>query len=70
MESATDNDVFLLTLNRFTPSFSGFVVNIDQVNTCYDVNDNNDDNSHDEDIDRTDFIMNLIFLYFKIGAGG
>ena len=38
----------LLTLNRSTSSSSIFIVNFDQINVCWDDNDNNNsDNSHD-----------------------
>lgn len=38
----------LLTLNRSTSSFSIFIVNFEQINVCWDDNDNNNsDNSHD-----------------------
>ena len=60
------NDVFresLLTVNRFTPSSNLF--NIEQLNACWDDNDhNNDDNSHDKDVYRTGFTMNLFFFNF------
>ena len=37
----------LLTLNRFTSSSSIFIVNFEQINICWDDNDNNNsDNSH------------------------
>ena len=51
----------LLIMNKFTPSFSVFIVNVEQVNACSDDNDNNNDgSSHDEDVNRTDITMNLI----------
>ena len=38
----------LLTLNRSTSSSSIFIVNFEQINVCWDDNDNNNsDNSHD-----------------------
>ena len=50
-----------LTLNRFTPSSTIFIVNFEQICAFWDDNDNNnDDNSHDEDVDLTYLIMNLI----------
>ena len=40
---------------------SGFIVNFELVDACWDDNDNNnDDNSHDEDVGRNDLTMNLI----------
>ena len=54
----------LLTFNRFTPSFRGFFVKIEQVTACWDDNDNNNDgSSHNKDVDRTDFAMNLILFF-------
>lgn len=51
----------LLALNRLTPSVGVFIVEIEKVNPCWDDNDNNNDDSSDnEDIDGTDFTMNLI----------
>ena len=38
--------------------------NFKHVNACWDNNDNNnDDNIHDEDVDRIDFTMDLILLF-------
>ena len=59
---------FLLTLKRFQPPPSVFIVNSEKVYACWDDNDdNNDNNSHDEDVKRTDFTINL-FLFFKLEA--
>ena len=42
----------LLASNRFTPSSGVFIVNFKQLNSCWDDNDkNNNDNSHDENVD-------------------
>ena len=49
----------LLTLSRFTPSSSVFIVNFEQINACWnDSYNKNDNNSHDQDVDRYDFIKN------------
>ena len=56
----------LLTLNRFTSSSSVFIVNFQQVNACWDDNDNNDDNSNDKNVDRTDLTIDLI-LFLSLG---
>ena len=54
----------LFTLNTFTLSFSVIIVNIKQVNAYWDDHDtNNDDNSHNEDVDRTDFIVNGMLVF-------
>ena len=54
----------LFTLNTFTLSFSVIIVNIKQVNAYWDDHGtNNDDNSHDEDVDRTDFIVNGMLVF-------
>ena len=52
----------LLTLNNSRPFFNVFIVNIEQFNACGDDN-NNDDNRHDEDVDRTAFTFNLILFF-------
>ena len=54
----------LSTLNRFTPSANVFIVKFEKLNARWDENDNNkDDNSHDQDVDRTDFTVNLIYFF-------
>ena len=50
----------LWTSNRFTSSSIAWIVNFEQENSGWDDNDNNnDDNSPYDDVDRTDFTMNL-----------
>ena len=49
----------MLTLNKFTPFSSILIVNFEQVDACWGDDNNNDENSHDEDSDRTDFKINL-----------
>ena len=45
---------------RFTSSSSVFIVNFEELNPCWDDNDYkyNNDNSHEEDADRTDLTVN------------
>ena len=58
----------LLTLNRFTTSSSVFsTVNSEQLNACWD--DNNEDNHGSRHYEDVDFTMNLI-LVFKLRAEG
>ena len=60
----------LLTLSKFTTSFSVFTVNVKQVNACWDDNyNNNNGNSHGEDVNKTDVTMNLI-LFLQIDGRG
>ena len=65
----------LLNLNRFINSCV-FIANFEQLifiatfDACWDDNDNsNDDKSHDEDVDTTDFAINRI-QFFYIGGRG
>ena len=51
----------LSTVNRFRPSSYVFMISFEQVNVCWDDNndydDNNDDNTHDEDVNKTDLCL-------------
>lgn len=64
-----------LSYNIVTPSYSiflflFFLVNFEKVNACWNDNDNkDDDNSHNEVVDRSDFTINLI-QFFKLGGRG
>ena len=44
---------FLLTLERFATFI--FFINFEQVDALWDDNDNNNDNSHAEDVNRIEF---------------